>query len=198
MIGIIDYGAGNLFSVQKALTFLGFESTLVAEPDQLRGVNHLILPGVGCFGPAMSRLRDKGLIGPLRQWWTSQRPFLGICLGMQLLTQGSEESPGVEGLGLIEGRAAALTRGKVPHMGWTTLNQVSPMARERLGLEERQACYFVHSYALPGSDAEARCGHEDHFAAVVGQGNCWGVQFHPEKSGPAGLRLLMTWRTRCR
>lgn len=198
MIGVVDYGAGNLFSVGNALKYLDLPSRIVSRPSELKEVAQLILPGVGSFGAAVRSLEERDLMAGLRDWLDGELPFLGICLGMQLMAEGSAESPGVRGLGRFPGRCEELRFGKRPHMGWAPLREVNEEARRCLGLREGMACYFVHSYALNTDQAAVRCDHEDGFAAVIGGGRCWGVQFHPEKSGKDGLEMLRNWREVCR
>jgi imidazole glycerol-phosphate synthase len=192
VIGLLDYGCGNLGSLENALAFLGLPCRRVAEPAGLAAVDRLILPGVGHFGHAMARLGTSGLEGPLRAWAGGGRPLLGICLGMQLLFEGSEEAPGLAGLGLLPGRFTAFTDPalKVPHMGWSPVafggGSPSPLDG---------TAYFVHSYRLPawvGPPPErlglARYGGP--FVAAFQAGNLAGCQFHPEKSGDWGLACL--------
>lgn len=198
MIGVVDYGAGNLFSVQNALNYLDLPVRIVSTGAELAEVDQLILPGVGSYGAAVRALEERRLVDGLQDWLDSGRPFLGICLGMQLLANGSSETPGVRGLGFFPGSCAELKTGKRPHMGWAPLRQVHDEARARLGLQDGMPFYFVHSYALYTDHAKARCDHEDDFSVVIGQGRCWGVQFHPEKSGREGLEILRTWRKTCR
>jgi imidazole glycerol-phosphate synthase subunit HisH len=197
-VGIIDYGAGNLVSVEQALIRLGAQPAFVHAPDALADVDALIVPGVGASLPAMERLAAAGLVDPLRAWARAGRPLLGICLGMQLLFETSDED-GAEMLGVFPGRITLLQDAPtLPHIGW---NQVERTAAGRShllfdGLPDAADFYFVHSYGFaPGLDAPddlvlATTTHGRPMASVVGRGLVIGVQFHPERSGSNGLRLL--------
>lgn len=193
MIGIIDYGRGNLRSVEKALLKVGFAATVLHSPAQVAEMDGLVLPGVGAFGDAMDSLRGDGWILPIQQFTASGRPFLGICLGMQVLFEIGEEHGRHAGLGLLAGRVVKFPSGrKIPHMGWNNLDfrQSSPLFE---GIPDHAYFYFVHSYyALPGEEREILAGSDYGlaFPAVVGRDNVWGTQFHPEKSSPWGLKLL--------
>ncbi len=200
MIGVIDYDAGNLRNVQAALGRLEVPARLVARPQGLQGVDRVILPGVGQFGAAARRLREAGLVDPLRRSIAAGRPFLGICLGMQLLFEGSEEDPAEEGLGVLRGAARRLDADRLPHIGWALVEPApaeaaggGPDGRSLFrGLPRSFFAYFAHSFALPpdveGAAAVTSCPPA--FASAVRHGAAWGVQFHPEKSGPDGQRLL--------
>lgn len=193
MIGIIDYGRGNLRSVEKALAKIGIEAKILENPGELSQVQGVILPGVGAFADAMAALRHKGWVDPLLEYARSGKPFLGICLGMQVLFAVGEEHGEHQGLGLLPGRVVKFPPGrKVPHMGWNNLIQVKPHFLLE-GIPDRSFFYFVHSYyALPGHD-DVIIGTSEYgvnFPALVGEGNVWGAQFHPEKSSPWGLKLL--------
>lgn len=192
-LGVIDYGSGNLRSVCKALEAAGSTPTLVTEPSGLAALDAIVVPGVGAFAHCAENLRSTGLWNPVREWALSGRPYLGICLGYQLLFESSEESPGVEGLGVLKGRVvrfpdAAL---KVPHMGWNTLSNTSgPLYN---GLSGDVSMYFVHSYYPVPADSSVVSAWSDYglsFAAGVSSGALHAVQFHPEKSQSAGLALL--------
>ena len=199
MIGIVDYGAGNLFSVGKALDFLGADFRILSTPGRVGEVDRLILPGVGAFGAAAERLEESGWMEALRDWARRGRPLLGICLGMQLFFDSSVESEGAAGLGLFPGVCRRLTARKVPQIGWNRLFVRRPHAL-LAGVSEEAHFYFVHGFRVepkhPGVVlAETR--YDEAYASVVGKGSVTGVQFHPEKSGPDGLRLLSNWRERC-
>lgn len=193
-VGIIDYGMGNLYSLERALLRLKVEPARLADPARARDFTHLILPGVGSAGPAMARLDAAGWPDALAQWTLDEKPLLGICLGFQLLFDFSEENGGVEGLGLLPGSVARFADGvKIPHMGW---NEVRPQPGARLFAGIGPAdFYFVHGYFASDvleQDAAAACDYGGEFTCAVeapGQ-NLYGVQFHPEKSAAAGARLL--------
>jgi imidazole glycerol phosphate synthase glutamine amidotransferase subunit len=199
MIGIVDYGAGNLRSVEKAFGFLGFETRLVDRAENLEGIERLVLPGVGAFGGAARRLRQSGLFDPVGDWLTADRPFLGICLGLQLLFETSEESAGEPGLAAFSGSCRRLVARKVPQIGWNTV-QVRAASALLDGLPPESYFYFVHGYrAVPGDDdlTLATTDYGGPYPSVVGRGRVWGVQFHPEKSGALGLELLSNWVRKC-
>ncbi len=194
MISIIDYGAGNLQSVEKALRYLGCECAVTADPRALLAGDGAILPGVGSFGDAMEQLRARGLEQPIHEFVNSGKPFLGICLGLQILFESSEESPGATGLGLLKGRILRLPKEsglKIPHIGWNSLN-IRPDEPLFAGLPEEPYVYFVHSYYLKAEEdivtATAEYGAQIH--AAVRKGNLMACQFHPEKSGRVGLQIL--------
>ncbi len=200
MIVLIDYGISNLRSVQKALQHLGAEVTLTSDPEQVRRAERLILPGVGAFAAGMEGLRQRGLIEPILQSVQAGVPLLGICLGMQLLFEESEEvGQGFQpeaGLGLLAGRVVRLNVEAmglhVPHMGWNQIHPVreSPLLR---GIAPGAYAYFVHSYICAPTDPNVVLATTDYgqdFASVVGAGHMWGIQFHPEKSQRTGLRIL--------
>lgn len=193
MIGIVDYGRGNLRSVEKALEKIGFAARIMASPDELSGVNGLILPGVGAFADAMEGLKRGGWVEPLLEFANSGRPFLGICLGMQVLFEVGEEHGEHAGLGLLSGRVVKFPPGrKIPHMGWNGLILDRP-SRLLEGIPNEAYFYFVHSYYALPDDADVVAASSDYgvvFPAVVGRDNVWGAQFHPEKSSPWGLQLL--------
>jgi len=194
MIAIIDYGAGNLQSVEKALRYIGCDCSVASGPAQLAAAQGAVLPGVGAFGEAMSGLQSRGLDTAIWDYVKTGRPFLGICLGLQVLFENSEESPGVPGLGLLPGRILRLPRDsglKIPHIGWNSLSVPQPGWLLR-GLPEEPYVYFVHSYYLQTESslvsATAEYGAVIH--AAVESGNLAACQFHPEKSGRAGLAIL--------
>lgn len=189
---LVDYGAGNLRSVERALGRVGFHVGRVEQPEQLEGADLVVVPGVGAFGPAARRLEQSGFSSALRAWVESGHPLLGLCLGMQLLFEVSEEDGLHRGLGLLPGRVVRLPQGlKVPHMGWNQLRVVRPSpvtARVRSG----EYVYFVHSYYVQtsGEWVVAETEYGVRVPAVVQAGPVVGFQFHPEKSGEVGLRLL--------
>jgi len=192
LIAIVDYGIGNLHSVSKAVARLGYSAEVTSEPSRIMDAEGVILPGVGAFGDAMAQLRAGGLDRTMADYAASGRPLLGICLGMQLLFTRSEEHGLHEGLNLLPGDVVRF-RGniKVPHMGWNRLSFLRPSPLLD-GLEEGHV-YFVHSYyALPENEEHllAVTDYHGRVAAVVGSGNIYGMQFHPEKSGELGMRLL--------
>lgn len=192
MIAIIDYGMGNLHSVSKALERLGCEAVVTSSPEAILAADGAILPGVGAFGDAMRNLREVGLEAVVKAYAASGKPLLGICLGMQLLFDESEEHGRHEGLGLLPGRVVRFQGDyKVPHMGWNELSftQPSPLLE---GLKPGHV-YFVHSYhALPArrEDLLATTEYYQPVTAIVGRGSVYGMQFHPEKSGELGMALL--------
>lgn len=195
MIAIIDYGAGNLQSVKKAFDYLGVNTMVTENPEELMRAEGAVLPGVGAFGDAMAALRSRGLEGPVKEYAASGRPFLGICLGLQLLFEGSEEAPGVPGLGLFRGKIVRIPQKeglKIPHIGW---NSLEVKRRDGLfaGLEEEPYVYFVHSYYLKAEDpslVSAQTRYGVLIDAAVQRGALHAVQFHPEKSGRTGLAML--------
>jgi imidazole glycerol-phosphate synthase subunit HisH len=186
---LIDSGGANIGSVKYALERLGVNAQLTADPRVIAGADRVILPGVGAAGPGMARLRELELVEVVR---AVKQPLLGVCLGMQLLFDSSEEDD-TQCLGLVPGRVRKLAGGpgiRVPHMGWNTLK---PLREDPLlnGVPAGAAAYFVHSYAAPVSeDTLATSSHGEEFAAVVRHGNCWGAQFHPERSAAIGAKLL--------
>lgn len=196
MLAIIDYGAGNLRSVLHALTALGVERfQLVRQSEELRGADKIILPGVGAFGAGMNKLREQGLVEPIREAVKAGIPYLGICLGMQFLFETSDEMGDHAGLGLLPGRVtrfADLPGFKVPHMGWNNLNitRPSPLLRD---ISQDSYAYFVHSYYCVPANSDDVILSVDYgipFAAGVARDNLFGVQFHPEKSQRTGLQIL--------
>jgi len=191
MIAIFDYGAGNLRSVQNTLSELGCEYTLVRDSAGLRAASTVILPGVGHFGQMMRALDDLGVRDTLRERIAAGVPFLGICLGLQALFEDSEEAPEVRGLGVFPGSVRRFpAEARVPHMGW---NELDPRADSRLvrNLDARPFVYFAHSYYIPENDrASALCTYQVPYTAALESGNVYGVQFHPEKSGAVGLRIV--------
>jgi glutamine amidotransferase len=200
-LAIVDYGMGNRRSVEKALEHIGAHVTLTADHERLRAAAGLVVPGVGAFPRGMANLRELGLDELLRERLARGTPVLGVCLGMQLAFERSTEQGGAEGLGLIAGEVRALEHGelKLPHIGW---NEVTLLARSPLteGLPERCAFYHVHSFApVPahGEDVLGTSVYGAPFASVVARGVFYGVQFHPEKSSAAGLRLLANFARIC-
>ena len=194
MIAIVDYGAGNLRSVELALARLGVHTRVTADPDMLALADGLILPGVGAFSDAMAALGRSGTIPAVLEAVGAGRPLLGICLGMQLLLDGSEEGPGVPGLGLIPGEVRRLPGCglKIPHMGWNSLTPAKPSPLFK-GLPEEPYVYFVHSYACKAADPADVLAVTDYgvpFHAAVQRGRILGFQFPPEKSGDVGQKLL--------
>jgi imidazole glycerol-phosphate synthase subunit HisH len=193
MIAVVDYGIGNLRSAEKALQHVGADARLTSDPAEIGGAAAVVLPGVGNFGACMRALRSSGLGAVTRAAATDGRPFLGICVGMQMLFEGSDESPGVDGLGVLRGRVTRLPDSvRLPQMGWNTLER-SAGSRLVAGLPDPTWCYFVHSFApdpADDGDVAAWCDYGRRFAAAVERGPVWATQFHPEKSGRVGLALL--------
>lgn len=204
-VGVVDYEMGNLHSVRKALALQNVKVVVSSQPRQLRTCRLLVVPGVGSFGPAMRNLRRNGMADFIREWIADSRPYLGICLGLQLLFERSEEEPRVKGLGVLSGRVVRFRPGhfrkgdfKIPHMGWNNAFRV-PARRNRLsdglfrGINERDYFYFVHSFYAAPDDAEivmTETPYGNRFCSSILKGNVFASQFHLEKSGSVGLGLL--------
>lgn len=199
MIAIIDYGAGNVRSVEKALRHVGCETKLTADAAEISSAAGVVLPGVGAFGDAMKALRGTGMDKAVRERIAADRPFLGICLGLQVLFERSDETPDVDGLGVFRGEVVRIPSDaglKVPHIGWNSIeyDKECPLFA---GLPEELYVYFVHSYYLRAAEpiVAATTQYAADIHAAVWRGNCFAAQFHPEKSGDAGLQMLRNFRT---
>ncbi len=195
MIAIIDYGAGNLQSVKKALDFIGAESVITDDPEAINSCDKILLPGVGSFGDAMASMRAKNLVETVKQNALSGKAFLGICLGLQLLFEESEESPGVKGLGIFKGKIRKFPADmglKIPHIGWNSL-EIKQNDTIFKGIPENSYVYFVHSYYLEAEEPDTVATVTNYgidFHSAVGRNNIFATQFHPEKSGDVGLQIL--------
>ncbi|MBD5524934.1 MAG: imidazole glycerol phosphate synthase subunit HisH [Lachnospiraceae bacterium] len=195
MVAIIDYDAGNIKSVEKAMQALGESVRITREPEEILFADHVILPGVGAFGDAMNKIHQYHLAEVIREVVDRGTPFLGICLGLQLLFESSEESEGIDGLGILQGKIVRLpeTQGlKIPHIGWNSLNYPNK-GRLFEGISEEAYVYFVHSYYLQAEDAQivtATTEYAAHIHASVEEGNVFACQFHPEKSSDVGMTIL--------
>ena len=193
MIAIIDYGIGNLRSVQKALEKVGAKAQITQNPTEIRQAQKVVLPGVGAMQPAMQKLKELKLIDLIQETIASGKPFLGICLGLQLLFEKSYEGGEVEGIGILRGTVERFSSLKVPHMGWNQIKIERPNARLLAGCENESTFYFCHSYFVRPKDPAVVAATTDYgveFTCVVEQGNIFGVQFHPEKSQSQGLKVL--------
>lgn len=200
-VGVLDYGAGNLMNVLRAIEHLGFSHQLIQSPDDLKYADKLIIPGVGAYRVAMDAISGLGFSEPIRQFATDGKPVLGICLGMQLLFERSYEFGETPGLSLIEGEVVKIrdvddwgNSHRIPHIGWNDLNIRNGKCHIVDNLKERTPVYFVHSYIASPRDPNciiASCSYGGiEIPSIVGQGNVLGCQFHPEKSGPDGLKIL--------
>lgn len=200
MVAIIDYDAGNIKSVEKALHYLGEEAVITRDRDTILGADRVILPGVGAFGDAMEKLRTYELDKVIQEVVAKNTPFLGICLGLQLLFESSEESEGVEGLGILKGKVVRLPEEnnlKIPHIGWNSLKYPNP-GRLFTGIAEDSYVYFVHSYYLQAKDSSIVTATTEYgtlIHASVEQGNVFACQFHPEKSSEVGMQILKNFLT---
>ena len=194
MIAIIDYDAGNLRSVEKALISLGEDVVVSREADVLLAADKVILPGVGAFGDAMNKLKEYGLVEVINKIVAKNIPLLGICLGLQLMFEESDEAPGVKGLGLLKGKILRIPPKeglKIPHMGWNSID-IKPQARLFKGIKNNSYVYFVHSYYLKADEEDivaASTEYSVHIHASVESGNIFACQFHPEKSSDIGLKI---------
>jgi len=200
LIAVLDYGIGNLRSAQKALVHLGADARLVTDPREAGGAAGVVLPGVGAFGRCMKALESSGLVDVVREAISNRTPFLGICVGLQMLYESSEEAPGVPGLGVLRGSVRALSpRVKSPQMQWNKLSRRDCAESELLaGLGEEPWVYFLHSYAPERSEhVVATCEYGGEVVAAVEDGAVWGTQFHPERSGSVGLAMLMNFVAAC-
>jgi len=201
VIAIVDYGMGNLRSVQKAFEHLGAEAVLTSDRATIESAAGLVFPGQGCYPDAMKQLTKLGLVAVLGEWVRAARPFLGVCLGHQLIFDESEEGGQVKGLGLLAGRVVRLSPGqKIPHMGWNSIRKTQAGRACPLlnGVKDGSYFYFVHSYHPVPEDASvvaATTEYTDTFASIVWKGNFFSTQFHPEKSQAPGLRVLENFIT---
>lgn len=195
MVAIIDYDAGNIKSVEKAIQFLGQEAVITRNPEEILNASHVILPGVGAFGDAMEKLQKYNLVPVIHEVIRRKIPFIGICLGLQLLFESSEETPGVEGLGILKGvirRIPDKDELKIPHIGWNSLKYPNK-GRLYNGISEDSYVYFVHSYYLDAEEDDIVVATTEYgilIHASVEKGNVFACQFHPEKSSSVGLKIL--------
>ena len=196
-VGLVNYGGGNLRSVENALHALGVYPEVIVDAAGLEGITHLILPGQGEFGDVMAQLGKRGLVEPLREWISAGKPYFGICVGFQILFEGSDEAPDVPGLGVVKGRCVRfkeVTGKKVPQMGWNAAVPQVPGSKFWKGLGDEPYFYFVHSYFPVPQDSSWGVSLTDYageeFAATVEKGEVLACQFHPEKSQDAGLVLM--------
>lgn len=195
MIAMIDYGAGNLKSVEKAFLHLGCDIKITSDKEEIEAADKVILPGVGAFGHCMQALQNADMVGVVHEIVRRGTPLLGICVGLQLMFEESEESPGIAGLGLFKGKIVKIPSAeglKIPQMGWNRL-RVNPQSRLLKGISNGEFVYFVHSYypkPMHGEDSIARVTYGTSFDVAVERDNVFATQFHPEKSGKTGLRIL--------
>ncbi len=199
MIGIIDYGAGNLHSIKNALDYLGLKNRLIKDEKGLKNIERIILPGVGAFGAAITKLKKMGLLERLIEWLNADKPYLGICLGLQLLFESSEEAEGVSGFGIFKGRMRKFQMSKIPQIGWNSVEVIKPSPIFK-SQRKKVYFYFLHSYYLDTPEEEIVLGRTEYgisYPSVINKGNIYAVQFHPEKSGKAGLDLLKRWVELC-
>jgi glutamine amidotransferase len=199
MIAIIDYGAGNLKSVKKAFDHIGVQSEIISSKKKIRDDIKIVFPGVGAFGAAIGRLKESGFYQILRQWCVSNKPFLGICLGMQLLFDSSSESNNINGLGIFKGNCLRFKSHKVPQMGW---NQIKIVKDSKLleGIIDGSFFYFLHGYYVAPTDMKIVTANTQYgvtYPSIIERGKVYAVQFHPEKSGELGLRILKNWVELC-
>ena len=193
LIAVVDYGEGNIGSVVKAIEFLGYTAKITRCADDILNASHVIVPGQGAFKQAMSGLKSLNLVDPIKKRISDNRPFLGICLGFQILFEGSDEHGSEQGLAVFKGQVQKFESDslKIPHMGWNALDMRDvPMMR---GLADNSYVYFVHSFAVFDTDEEsisATSNYTKRFVAAVQKGNIWGAQFHPEKSSDVGMKIL--------
>lgn len=193
MIAIIDYGMGNLRSVQKAFEKVGAQAQITHSPSDILKANKVVLPGVGAMAPAMQKLEELSLIDSIRKTVKDGKPFLGICLGLQLLFEKSSEGGHVAGLRILEGTVERFSQLKVPHMGWNQINLQSCGQVLYKGIHDKENVYFCHSYFVQPKDAKIAASLTDYginYVSSVVKENIWGVQFHPEKSQSVGLQIL--------
>jgi glutamine amidotransferase len=201
MIGIVDYGIGNLRSVQKAFQHVGGEAVFVRTSEEIAQVDALVLPGVGNFGDCVRSLAKSGMWDDVLAWANSEKPFFGICVGYQMLFESSEEAPGEKGLGVFAGQVRKFSDGsglKIPQIGWNTVKVLQPDAPLLSGISNGDYVYFVHSYYAAPKDSAIialETTYGDTFAAAVARGNLLATQFHPEKSQRAGLQMLKNFVT---
>jgi glutamine amidotransferase len=201
VIAVLDYGIGNLRSAEKALQHLGVDAALTTDPTVARQAAGVVLPGVGAFGRCMEQLQESGLETVVHEAVEAGKPFLGICVGMQMLFDASEEAPGCKGLGIIAGevRKLTVTTERLPHMGWNTVKIRTGSALFD-GIDDGSWLYFVHSYVPVPDDETVIAATTDYggtIAAAVERGSLWATQFHPEKSAANGLRLLQNFADAC-
>jgi glutamine amidotransferase len=203
MIAIIDYGMGNIHSVQKALQLSGASTLVTNKPEEISSCEKIVLPGVGAFADAMSELKKQGLIAVLKNEIKNKKPFLGICLGLQLLFTESEEAKGASGLGLLKGKVRKFQQKqgfKIPHMGWNQLKVIKTACPLLKGIADNSYVYFCHSYYPQNQDKEVTAASTDYagdFTSVIWKDNVYGAQFHPEKSQEAGLKMLKNFVELC-
>ena len=203
MIAIVDYGMGNLRSVSKAFQSQGFDAVVTRDPNEISEASGLVLPGVGAFGDCVKNLSDYGLISPIKDFIASDKPFLGICLGLQVLFEESEESPGAKGLGILKGKVVRFPDFedglKVPHMGWNEIKIVkdTPVLKD---IPQESWFYFVHSYYPSPEDdsiSAVKTNYGFEFTAAVSVDNVFASQFHPEKSSTLGLKIVQNFASFC-
>ena len=193
MIGIVDYGMGNLHSVLNAFLSLGKKAKIISRPQELKRMTSCVLPGVGAFGDAMNILNRSGMSQAIKEYIDTDRPFMGICLGFQLLFESSQESPKTKGLGIVKGRVVRFSgKIKIPHIGWNQLKIVNknPLLK---GIKNGSFVYFCHSYYVQPKENKVVIGKTNYskdYASVIAKGNVFGIQFHPEKSQAIGLKIL--------
>jgi len=199
MIAIIDYGAGNLRSVRKAFNHLKVKNIIATGAEDLNDVKGIVLPGVGAFGKAMKKLKENNFYEGIKNCISAGTPFLGICLGMQMLFEESTESENVRGFGIFKGECERFKKGKVPQIGWNQINIVkeSPLLE---GIPDKTFFYFLHGYYVEAKNPDIITAKTDYFieyTSIIEKGNIFGVQFHPEKSGKMGLQMLRNWVELC-
>lgn len=200
-VAIIDYGMGNLYSVRNSFKSLGISADIIEGPEKISFYDKLILPGVGAFGDAMNELSARGFAGPIRDFISAGRPFLGICLGMQLLMEKSEEARGIKGLAVIGGCVRKFSsRLKCPHMGWNKIDKMKKGLKIFKGLGPDVYAYFCHSYYVFPDSPQVTVGRTEYgikFTSIIKHGNVYGMQFHPEKSQETGLKFLKNFIEVC-